>query len=237
VKLGLDVYVGTLTRYYAHDWESVVQRAAREMGLALQIDCADASETPAEPTEIEPLILAWRDGLNASLAAHVPSPVVWREGMAPPYFTDKPAWDCYSALLVWAAHEEHAGLPLPTIAPEDWTTDLAVRRSQAEGFTSRYGQLLYGPELWLPCDFAFTFRAPDPTETEVVLGSTRALARQLDELNNRTWNASADSLSKWRLDGADHGAPLERSARFGFAVFDALVRAANDEQLPLKLDY
>lgn len=235
--MGLDVYVGTLTRYYARQWETVVQRAAREMNLPLRVERPAASEAPAEPIEIEPIVAAWRDAINASLSTHLSSPITWQEGMAPPYFTDKPAWDCYSALLVWAAHGEHPDTPLPDVAPEDWTTDVAVCRSQADGFTSRYGQLLYGAEFWLPGDFGFTFRAADPAQTEVMFGSAIALARQLDELNQRTWRASPEVLAQWRVDGADHGAPLERSARFGFAVFHELAQAAIREQLPLKLDY
>jgi hypothetical protein len=82
-------------------------------------------------------------------------------GLAPPYFTDKPAWDCYGAFLIWAAHEEHPG------APEDWTTHPAVQRSQEQEFRSRYAQLLDNPQLWLPGGFDFTFNAEDPTGSTI----------------------------------------------------------------------
>lgn len=35
--MGLDVYVGSLTRYYSGDWESVVEQAAREQGLDFHV--------------------------------------------------------------------------------------------------------------------------------------------------------------------------------------------------------
>lgn len=111
-RMGLDVYVGTRTRYYAGNWETIVQQSSHESGVPV----------------------------------------------TPPYFTDKPAWDCFSGLLAWAAHEEHRDSVLPTVAPDDWSTNDAVQRSsQAEGFKSRYGQLLHGPELWLPGSSASLF--------------------------------------------------------------------------------
>ena len=97
-----------------------MQRAAQEMGVSFEVRPPDGEPQPrVDPTELEPLVGAWRESLNASLANHISGPLEWREGMAPPYFTDKPAWDGYSALLIWAAHEEHPGSPLPDVAPDD----------------------------------------------------------------------------------------------------------------------
>ena len=35
--MGLDLYVGSLTRYHVGDWELVAQTAARELGLPLKV--------------------------------------------------------------------------------------------------------------------------------------------------------------------------------------------------------
>ena len=237
--MGLDVYVGTLTRYYAKEWESVVQRAARESGVPVTIirPEGDSEDAVTDPAAIEEVIVEWREALSASLKTHLTAPLDWTEGMDPPYFTDKPAWDCYSALMVWAAHEEHGDPRLPTVSPEDWTSNTAVQRSQADDFRSRYGQLLNGPELWLPGDFTFTFSAEDATGNEVTIGSVASLSGQLQELNRRTWRADATTIGNWRRAGADFGAPFEVSARFGFAVFAELADEAARHRLPMKLDY
>jgi hypothetical protein len=42
--MGLDVYVGSLTRYYARDWETVIQKHARETGMPLEIVRANEPE-------------------------------------------------------------------------------------------------------------------------------------------------------------------------------------------------
>lgn len=68
--MGLDVYVGSLTRYYAGDWELITQKAAREAGVPLRIvrlkdDPADAIR---DPDTLRPVIKQWRDQLSESLA-------------------------------------------------------------------------------------------------------------------------------------------------------------------------
>ncbi len=35
--MGLDVYVGPLSRYYGGDWETVIQQAAREGGFEVEV--------------------------------------------------------------------------------------------------------------------------------------------------------------------------------------------------------
>src|SRR6266436_6378887 len=42
--MGLDIYVGSLTRYYAGDWETVVQRHARETGVSVRVVRSNESE-------------------------------------------------------------------------------------------------------------------------------------------------------------------------------------------------
>ena len=42
--MGLDIYAGTLTRYYAHNWKSAVQQWAEENGYAFQKITPDGAE-------------------------------------------------------------------------------------------------------------------------------------------------------------------------------------------------
>jgi hypothetical protein len=71
----------------------------------------------------------------------------------------------------------------------------------------------------------------------VLVGSSVVLARQLEDLNSRTWRAESDLLDAWRREGSDHGAPLESGARFAFAVFRALAEKSITNRLPMLLDY
>ena len=65
--MALDVYVGSLTRYYMGDWESAGDRPGRERGGRHRIGRAQDGERVREA------VLAWRQRLAASLAGTLES--------------------------------------------------------------------------------------------------------------------------------------------------------------------
>ncbi len=202
MSMGLDVYVGSLTRYYSRDWETVVQQAARQGGFPVHVVRAqDEADAVTDPDAIRGAVVGWRQQLSEALAESLTQPLDWREDADAPYFTDKPAWDCYSGLLLWAAHEEHPELERPELCVDDWTSDEAFRQSSAAGSDTRYPNLLKGAEWWLPADLPFVFSAEDPTGTTAVFGSSIALTAELAELNSRTWRADEDILPRGAAKG------------------------------------
>jgi hypothetical protein len=221
--VGLDVYVGSLTRYYVEGPADVVERIARHRGLPVS-DGQDAEEV------IRAAVVRWRDGLSRSLGDRLPGPLDWDESGPAPCFTDKPGWDGYGGTLLLAAHDEHPELPAPAQVSADWPDDPAYQAASAPGAASRYHQLLT-PELWLPCRFAFTVRTQDITGEEVELGSSMALLDQLELLSTR-----------YRLDGqppdpAADGHSLSAAAGNGLAVLRRLAERSVINRLPMKLDF
>jgi hypothetical protein len=220
--VGLDVYVGSLTRYYVEGTADVLDRIARHQGLPV----ADGQE--AEEV-IRTAVLRWREGLNRRLGDRLAGPLDWDESAPAPCFTDKPGWDGYGGTLLLAAHDEHPELPPPAQVSADWPDDPAYQAASAPGAGSRYAQLLT-PELWLPCRFAFTVRARDITGEEVELGSSPALLDQLELLSAR-----------YRLDGHppgptdDHSLPA--AAAGGLAVLRRLAERSVTSRVPMKLDF
>jgi hypothetical protein len=210
--VGLDVYVGSLTRYYVESSADVVERIAHHRGMAVS-DGQDAEEV------IRAAVVGWRDGLSRSLGDRLDGPLDWDESGPAPCFTDKPGWDGYGGTLLLAAHDEHPELPTP-----------AQVSASAPGAGSRYHQLLT-PELWLPCRFAFTVRTKDITGEEVELGSSVALLDQLELLSTR-----------YRLDGqppdpAADGHSLSAAAGNGLAVLLRLAERSVINRVPMKLDF
>ena len=245
--MGLDIYVGSLTRYFSRDWRTIVQQWA-ESGKGPPVEIVRQNEPDdavTDPELIRPAVVAWREGLNHALAPHVRSRVDWDEEGKTPYFTDKPAWSCYGALILWAAYSEHPDLTRPRSNPlalpdrrtGDWHDDPAYRRSTTDGFATSYGQLLDDVEVWLPGDFSFTFEAQWITGKTIRFGSCQRLVAQLDALNTSTWKVAAAELERWRRDGAEFEAPLEVSAHFAFAVTRSLAGEAVQHRLPMLLDY
>jgi hypothetical protein len=221
--VGLDVYVGSLTRYYVEGAADVVERIARHQGLPVS-DGQDAEEV------IRAAVLSWRGGLSRWLGDRLAGPLDWDESGPAPCFTDKPGWDGYGGALLLAAHDEHPELPPPAVVSADWPDDPAYQAASAQGAGSRYSQLLT-PELWLPCRFGFTVRTRDITGEEVELGSSVALLDQLELL----W-------ARCRLDGqppgrAADGHSLWVAAGSGLAVLLRLAERSVTHRVPMKLDF
>ncbi len=237
--MGLDVYVGSLTRYFLHQWETVIQKYARENGLTCEIvrpPGCKLEDPPPEPASVRESVIAWRDSLAQGLSSHPIEFPEWDESDASPYFTDKPAWDCYACLLMKAAYDEHPELRCPEKSTDDWDKDPAWLASTADGYRTGYAQLLF-PELWLPWSFNFVFQAQDLSGTKVWIGSSPKLLEQLSALNKRAFHAGEDQFRAWRAAGSEYGGPFDIAAQFGFAILWELASQAVLHNLPIKLDY
>jgi hypothetical protein len=138
--------------------------------------------------------------------------------------------------MLWAAYDELKPSDRLTSAKDRWDSDASYLATlQNDG--SKYRHLVANTELWLPVVFDSPFSAPSPGGNEVVIGSSIRLLAELECLNESTWRASGTDIENWRHSGAEYDAPLEVSARFGFAVFHGLAKQSVSARLPMKLDY
>jgi hypothetical protein len=238
--MGLDVYVGSLTRYYLHDWETVIQQLGREQGIPVEIRHSEPSppDELKDAAEIRETVSRWRAGLKQALHGTVGDPFDWDESPDAPYFTDKPDWDGYGGMLLLAAHDENPQLKPPkTISKQGWKDDQALRVSSDPTFPTRYAQIL-APEWWLPWDFDWPFEGMAPSLTKRIFGSAPALLRQLTDLNTRTFRGTSAQLAEWAnqpIEGGD--GPFAQAARLGLAIFLDLTQKAVVSRLPMLLDY
>lgn len=238
--MGLDVYVGSLVRYYTGNWETIVQQFARgTYGVEVRriapprsgwfsrlLPGFRRSGAVAATRDIE----QWRRRLESQLGTSV----TWKEDPDAVYYTDKPASDGYGALLLWAAYEESPESPRPATLGR-WSDD-PVYRSATTNPGSRYRHLLGETELWLPVELSEPVDTESVTGDAAAVGSSIRLLEELQELNRRTWGADETRIKEWRAEGLYDDA-LEGSARFGFAVFYELAQHSVRDRLPMKLDY
>jgi hypothetical protein len=229
--MALDVYVGSLTRYYMGDWASAGEAGTRDPGAPARIGRAQDSDRVREQ------VLGWREKLAASLAGTLDLRLTWDESANAPHFTGRPGWDGFGSLVLWAAYAEHPGLRRPGILPEEWDDDPALVRSNADGFRSRFAHLVRNVELWLPVVFDVTFEGEDVGGRRIVVGSSAMLVRQLAELNGATWKVKADEVAAWGRRSPPQDASLEMQARHAFAVMSDLAAKAVEHGLPIKLDF
>ncbi len=234
--MALDVYAGSLTRYYAGAWENPVERGLRGQGAAQHLQSITPADATKSQDRIRPRVIAWRAALARALGDRLAGPVEWDESEVAPWFTRRLGWDGFGSLVLWAAYAEHPALRLPETLPEEWDHDVALMRSTAEGFRSRYSHLVRNVEMWLPVAFEITFEGEDAEGRRAVMGSVMTLARQLRELNAATWKAPAAKVAAWGRLATEQGSVEER-ARYAFAVLTELAQRAQDERLPMKLDH
>jgi hypothetical protein len=231
--MGLDVYVGPLTGWYAAGPPSAVEHLAWQQRIPYTvIHGAARSSGHSQEDVVRAAVLAWRDELGRGLDDRLETPLDWDESPDAPSFTGRPGWDAYGAVLLLAAYDEHPELAPPATATADWPDDLAYQT--AAGADSRYDQLLL-PDLWLPCAFGFTFRTQDAAGHPVDVGSSAALTAQLCALRERTGLAGADGERLERPPGPKP--PLREAARYGLETLLGLAERALAHRLPMRLDY
>jgi hypothetical protein len=234
--MALDIYVGPLCRYYTGAWSTVVQRSAPGRAVEVRDEHPDEEGAIRDPAQARPLILAWLESLRMALRTHDVE-VLWKEEPEGEYFTDRPAWDCYGSLLLWAAYSEQPELRRPECCPDDWSEDPALSASREKEFATGFPHLLQQTEFWVPGTLSFVFRAPDPVGEPVYCGSVEGLCAELEQINEEAWSMDAAAMELVRREGSELGASLDHAARFCVAVLLPLARLARAKQLPIKLDY
>lgn len=256
--MGLDIYCGTLTRYYMHNWKTAAQQWAEENGFDFQIVRPDGEEDH-DPPDLEEVVLGmetWRDALADYIQENFGCTMHWEENNDTPYFTDKPDWDGYGAVLLWALYTEQ-GLTPPDLLPANWdyTENGVYQQFINDPYETAYPALLCDAEILLPADADFLLQADDPCGNESIVTSSFSLLRDLDRLNERTWRADRQTIADWAKQGfpggrtltvkdgkpqlqEDTGRPsLAEAAQFGFGVLYGLTEYATAHTVPMKLDY
>lgn len=240
--MSLDIYAGTLTRFYTEDWENPGQKVTREPDVEDPPASLEAGEDDDEPppteAEVREAVESWQAALSEALEEYLPEPLEWDESPEKPYFTDQPGWQAYAALLLWAAHAEHPEFERPTEIPDQgWSDNPAYLAAVERDSGTVYRQILQ-PELWLPGDFPFCFEAPSVTQQPTLIGSALDLERDLEALNAATFQATAEELTRFltaeEIEAEDE---LEAAAKYALAVFLTLAKNANEHRVPMMLAY
>lgn len=231
--MAFDVYVGGFSRFYAREWENVGQKWARETGAHYQMIGPDGPPQAANWDEVTEAVTNWKGAINQGLADNLPQPLDWDESSDAPYFTDRPGYDGYGALVVWAAHAEHGSTP-PESYDGEWFSDEAYIECSEPKQGQKYRPIICGT-LWLPGEFGFSFDFEDLTGEAVHICANTSLQQSLRDLNKNTFGMNDDELSKALKADLDDEPSLETLARFGLALFQNLADQSVQHHLPIML--
>lgn len=251
--MGLDVYVGSLTRYYTGDWLTIIQQTfPGKVQIVRPGAPKDAEGNAPSAGDVQHNVLQWQRSVSKALGRAVH----WNESHEAPYFTNKPSWDRFGALMLWAAY---TGLNIPRaerlerITLDNWQSDGSLKTCANRGGEAPYPQLTLGIEIWLPLGNSTIFAAPDPTGHTRVFGSVEGLVEELHALNAASWGADEATRRQWlpratrehpdkpeELFGPEappEGTPLEEAAKAGWSMMLDLAQQAIEHRLPVILDY
>jgi hypothetical protein len=248
--VGLDVYVGTLTRYFSGDWETAVQQAANAAGSPVEVIRAPPADAVTDPVALRSLVTAWQRSIARDFSASEQSAEPWDESPNSPYFTDKPGWDGYAGLVLLTAYTLYPERIRPDKVPADPDSDPVYRAysgTEPAGLTGLFAQKLgppmegrrsyqiTDPMMWLPIPFDATVIVSDLLPEPIRVGSSVTLLSQLEELNRRTYRADRETMAAWLREDPDDS--FDQAARRGLAIFTDLARKSVDQCLPMKLDF
>lgn len=250
--MGLDIYAGTLTRYYAHNWKTATQQWAEANGYGFQRIVPDGTEQgETDPAAIQSGVEGWRDQILEAISQ---PGAVWPENNEKSYYTDKPDWDAFGAMLLVAACHVY-GEPVPETVEKGWDY-LAhpliqrMREDPAQGWS-----LLRGAEWWLPIENTFLFQAPCPNGARIIMATAGLLRWELEKLNELAWQADEAAILAWsctegypmdgQIDGAGRLAMGETHqvydtqslAKFAFSIFWQALNFARENRVPILMDY
>lgn len=202
--MGLDIYSGKLTRYYSRNWKNNVQQVAEENNLNCvmrnEYGVISPIEDKAQIEEIREAIINWVEGMttalrNADDTLSLPTPL-WDESTECDYYTDKPDWEAFGALVMLKACML-LNRPVPKYVKSGWIVfeDPVIKEAMSnEPFCS----LLSEVALWLPLQEKAIFVAPYPTGNEGRISTVSLLKQELEDLNRQLWNADETTILSWR---------------------------------------
>ena len=149
------------------------------------------------------------------------------------------------------------GEPVPPTVEKNWDFwehPLIARLAEDK---DRVWSLFQGTIWWLPIADSFMFQAPLPTDDTAAIGTVGGLRKELEKINQLAWQADEDTILGWTetegypVDGvvgpdgqyskediSEHTRyDTESLAKFAFSMFWQAMRFAEEQQVPILLDY
>ncbi len=106
----------------------------------------------------------WRDQILSAISQpNQPPYTPWPEDNEKPYYTDKPDWDAFGAMLLVAACHTYEE-PVPPTVEKDWNFGEHPLVARLASDDERVWSLFRGVTWWLPLTDSFLFQGPLPTD-------------------------------------------------------------------------
>ena len=228
----IELYLGTLTRYYSEQWQNGHTRSGHPSPFSGPSNPGRVND----PVELQGIIAGWLEEASLKLKDHLPEPLTWREGMQEDWEVANLGFDGFGGAMLLAAYSVTGYTPRPPSFSKDWGKDPAMELLRQDKNRNPVWELM-NCSLWMPCTFQFGIGMKDPAGQPIRAGSIELLWSTLLTLNEGNWNASPDQILGWTDIELKEGSDFDTQARFGFSVFYRMCRLARERRLPLKLHF
>ena len=264
--MGLDIYAGTLTRYYAKSWKTAVQKWAEANGMSFSRVTPNGDEVPEEKPDVDEVmqtVVEWRDSIiNGVSPKDGPLYEAWPENNDASYYTDKPDWDAFGALLLYGACKKYE-LEVPATVAKGWDFQNHPIVKRAFEDEAMNWTLYIRAEWWIPIDDMFSFTCGSPNGHGITVGTTGSLLAELAVINELGWQASEEEILAWtKTEGYPADATVkdgqytpvannqasafcarsqeyntEPLAKFAFSMMYQAAKFSQENRVPILMDY
>ncbi len=189
-----------MSRYYCNDWKNIVKQEAERRGMKCEVVDANGNEIKAvedkeEIAQISDTVCRWIDYVTKNIDETLDSPY-WDDTRELGYYTDKPGWEAYGALVMLCACLL-LDCPLPEYVEDGWNAfeEPIVEKAMSQECP---GSLLSNVMYWLPIPKMITFTTILPCGNTASFSTLDMLKRELEMLNQKMWNADETTILSWR---------------------------------------
>lgn len=241
--MGLDIYAGTLTRYYTRNWKTAVQQWSEQNNIRCNIITPNGEmrNENIDAEEVQHSVELWMEALTSGLSDKDILFKSWEENNEKEYYTDKPGWDGYGALVILSACL-YSGKEVPKFYEKssDWNDDPVVQTFVInESYTNPF---LNGIEMWVPFEGCMSFSYIFPTGKEANMSTVEQLESDLQYMNKMRWNADEETILSWlntevASDADKDTFDFDALSKFAYCIFYKAVLFAKENKVPIRLDY
>ena len=153
--------------------------------------------------------------------------------------------------------EKYIRIVMPSTVEKDWIFGEHPLVARLASDEERVWSLFRGATWWLPLSDSFLFQGSLPTDDTAAIATLGGLRKELEKLNQLAWQADEDTILGWadtegypvdgtvdsdgqysKADIPEHTQYDTQSlAKFAFSMFWRAMRFAEEQQVPILLDY
>lgn len=255
--MGLDIYSGSLARYYCRDFKTPAQLISERAGFELETVFEQENPFFSDAETSQAAIMAMKADLAERFSDQAPDIASWNDD-CPDQLVLQLHQECRDALLLLVAYAYRPELTRPSQMPRQIDHDPALAEANDRGYYM--GPLaILECQMYIPFDSGLLLATEDPIKQQIVATSVANLKGALTAVEARYWPDGSD-IEAW-FDSGPQPRPNEvvwtispdgsrseekpeysedevlRNGQYAFSVLSKIATFAHDNKTAVRLDF